>query len=155
MSIWLKYLQICWPCQWIANIKVSTKYLWIFLIFFYLISGTLVSIVQGLGSITESLAPFLHDVIYMSTHLNNSCSVYLLEDGLELWLVALQNSKHLLPQWMQLASNIPPILELSSENLRTMIYIVQAYIVLAPNEFVATCGASVMKPLDDQYGKKR
>ena len=88
----------------------------------------------------------------MSTHLNNSCSVYLLEDGLELWLVALQNSKHLLPQWMQLASNIPPILELSSENLRTMIYIVQAYIVLAPNEFVATCGASVMKPLDNQYG---
>jgi len=116
------------------------------------ILGTLVSIVQGLGSITESLAPFLHDVIYMSTHLNNSCSVYLLEDGLELWLVALQNSKHLLPQWMQLASNIPPILELSSENLRTMIYIVQAYIVLAPNEFVATCGASVMKPLDVQYG---
>ena len=32
-----------------------------------------------------------------------------------------------------------------------MIYIVQAYIVLAPNEFVATCGASVMKPLDQQY----
>ena len=67
-----------------------------------IISGTLVSIVQGLGSITESLAPFLHDVIYMSTFLDNSCSVYLLEDGLELWLVALQNSKHLLPQWMQL-----------------------------------------------------
>ena len=74
-------------------------------------------------------------------------------DEFVIGLVALQNSKHLLPQWMQLASNIPPILELSSENLRTMIYIVQAYIVLAPNEFVATCGASVMKPLDDQYGK--
>ena len=78
-------------------------------------------------------------------------------DEFVIGLVALQNSKHLLPQWMQLTSNIPPILELSSENLRTMIYIVQAYIVLAPNEFVATCGASVMKPLDDQYGnlKKR
>ena len=74
-------------------------------------------------------------------------------DEFVIGLVALQNSKHLLPQWMQLASNIPPILELSSENLRTMIYIVQAYIVLAPNEFVATCGASVMKPLDEQYGK--
>ena len=75
-------------------------------------------------------------------------------DEFVIGLVALQNSKHLLPQWMQLTSNIPPILELSSENLRTMIYIVQAYIVLAPNEFVATCGASVMKPLDEQYGKQ-
>ncbi len=116
------------------------------------ILGTLVSIVQGLGTITESLAPFLHDVISMSTNLNNSCSVYLLEDGLELWLVALQNSRVLLPQWMSLASNIPPILELSSENLRTMIYIVQAYVVIAPSEFVAACGGIVGNPLHEQYG---
>lgn len=115
------------------------------------ILGTLVSIVQGLGSITESLAPFLYDVIFMSTNLNNSCSVYLLEDGLELWLVSLQNSRHLLPQWMQLAHNIPPILELSSENLRTMIYIVQAYIVLSPSGFIGQCGNIVARPLHEQY----
>ena len=116
------------------------------------ILATLVSIVQGLGSITETLAPFLYEVIFMSTNLNNPCSVYLLEDGLELWLVSLQNSRQLLPQWMQLALNIPPILELSSENLRTMIYIVQAYIVLAPHEFVAASGDIVCRPLNEQYG---
>ena len=66
----------------------------------------------------------------LSTNINNPCSVYLLEDGLELWLVSLQNSRQLLPQWMHLTSNIPPILELGSENLRTMIYIVQAYVIL-------------------------
>ena len=115
------------------------------------ILGTLVSIVQGLGSITESLAPFLYDVVFLATNLNNTCHVYLLEDGLELWLVALQNSKQLLPQWLQLAQNIPPILEMSTENLRTMVYIVQAYIVLAPNEFIPACGASVMRPLHEQY----
>ena len=115
------------------------------------ILGTLVSIVQGLGSITESLAPFLYEVIFLSTNLNNSCSVYLLEDGLELWLVSLQNTRSLLPQWMQLASNISPILELSSENLRTMIYIVQAYTILAPNEFLTACAASVVRPLNEQY----
>ena len=78
-------------------------------------------------------------------------SVYLLEDGLELWLVALQNSRQLLPQWMQLASNIPPILELGSENLRTMIYIVQAYVILAPTEFLTACGGSLIRPLNEQY----
>ena len=82
------------------------------------ILGTLVSIVQGLGTITESLAPFLYEVIQMSTNLNNPCSVYLLEDGLELWLVALQNSRNLLPQWLNLSSHLSPLLEFGTENLR-------------------------------------
>ena len=87
----------------------------------------------------------------LSTNINNPCSVYLLEDGLELWLVSLQNSRQLLPQWMHLTSNIPPILELGSENLRTMIYIVQAYVILAPAEFLPACGSSLVRPLNDQY----
>ena len=74
------------------------------------ILNTLVFIVQGLGTITEKLAPFLYVVIQMATDLRNRCSVYLLEDGLELWLVSLHNSRNLLPQWMQLTSNIPLIL---------------------------------------------
>ena len=144
------------------------------------ILSTLVSIVQGLGTITESIAPFLQDVIMLSTNINNPCrfvyilssclftyffpcqitypfvclftfSVYLLEDGLELWLVALQNSRQLLPQWLQLSANIPPILELGSENLRTMIYIVQAYVILAPTEFITACGGTMVRPLNGQY----
>ena len=140
------------------------------------ILSTLVSIVQGLGTITESIAPFLQDVIMLSTNINNPCrfvyifnqlfvyffrqitfyflltfSVYLLEDGLELWLVALQNSRQLLPQWLQLSANIPPILELGSENLRTMIYIVQAYVILAPTEFITACGGTMVRPLNEQY----
>ena len=78
-------------------------------------------------------------------------SVYLLEDGLELWLVSLQNSRQLLPQWLQLSANIPPILELGSENLRTMIYIVQAYVILAPTEFITACGGTMVRPLNEQY----
>ena len=116
------------------------------------ILGTLVSIVQGLGTITESLAPFLYEVIQMSTNLNNTCSVYLLEDGLELWLVALQNSRNLLPQWMNLSSHLSPLLEMGTENLRTMIYIVQAYMILSPNQVITVCGNSIVQPLNSQYG---
>ena len=40
----------------------------------------------------------------------NEESVYLLEEGLELWLATLHNSKTLLPQWMELTRFMPPIL---------------------------------------------
>jgi len=33
--------------------------------------------------------------------------------------------------------------ELGSENLRTMIYIIQSYILLAPEEFIASCGSVI------------
>ena len=49
-------------------------------------------------------------MVKVSTDLDDKQSVYLLEDGLELWLTALHNSKHLLPQWMQMVSNIPRLL---------------------------------------------
>jgi hypothetical protein len=33
--------------------------------------------------------------------------------------------------------------ELGSENLRTMIYIIQSYILLAPEQFLTNCGAMI------------
>jgi hypothetical protein len=65
---------------------------------------------QGLGTISETLAPFLFSVIHMATDLKNPSSVYLLEDGLELWMAVLHNSKNMLPHWMELTKNMPPIL---------------------------------------------
>ena len=53
---------------------------------------------------------FFHSVVKVSTDLEDKQSVYLLEDGLELWLAALHNSKQLLPQWMQMVANIPRLL---------------------------------------------
>lgn len=46
-----------------------------------------------MGTISATLAPFLFPVIKMSTDLTNPSSVYLLEDGLELWLAVLHNTK--------------------------------------------------------------
>ena len=38
--------------------------------------------------------------------------------------------------------------ELGSENLRTMLYIVQAYLYLAPEEFIINCGEKVCTRLN-------
>jgi hypothetical protein len=107
--------------------------------------------VQGLGSACENIAPFIYCVIKLSVDSRNDESVYLLEEGLELWLATLHNSRTLIPQWMELTRFIPPILELGSESLRTMLYIVQAYLYLAPTEFISNCGEKICTRLNDQY----
>ena len=59
---------------------------------------------------SETLSPFLLPIIQLSTDLSEACSVYLIEDGLELWLTVLHNTKKASPELLQLAKNIPPIL---------------------------------------------
>ena len=54
---------------------------------------TLVVVVQGLGTASEAIAPFVYCVVKLSVDSKNDESVYLLEEGLELWLAALHNSK--------------------------------------------------------------
>merc|ERR1719323_170488 len=71
---------------------------------------TTLVVVQGLGSACENISPFVYCVIKLSVDSKNEESVYLLEEGLELWLATLHNSKTLLPQWMELTRFMPPIL---------------------------------------------
>ena len=89
------------------------------------ILSTLVFIVQGLGTVSEGLLPFLGPVLELSTDLTQDCHIYLLEDGLELWLTLLHNTARPYPALLQLLPRIPPLLQLGSENLRTTIYILQ------------------------------
>ena len=89
------------------------------------ILSTLVFIVQGLGTVSEGLLPFLGPVLELSTDLTQDCHIYLLEDGLELWLTLLHNTAQPYPALLHLLPRIPPLLQLGSENLRTTIYILQ------------------------------
>lgn len=89
------------------------------------ILSTLVFIVQGLGTVSEGLLPFLGPVLELSTDLTQDSHIYLLEDGLELWLTLLHNTAQPYPSLLALLPRIPPLLQLGSENLRTTIYILQ------------------------------
>jgi hypothetical protein len=116
-----------------------------------LILSTLVFIVQGLGTLCANLAPFLLPLIHMSTDLTSPQSVYLLEDGLELWLTVLHNTKEMGNELFQLAMNIGPLLELGSEHMTTMAYILQAYILISPHAYITTYGESVCGVFQSQY----
>uniref|UniRef100_A0A8I3X759 Importin-11 n=1 Tax=Callithrix jacchus TaxID=9483 RepID=A0A8I3X759_CALJA len=97
---------------------------------------TLIHLVQGLGADSKNLYPFLLPVIQLSTDVSQPPHVYLLEDGLELWLVTLENSPCVTPELLRIFQNMSPLLELSSENLRTCFKIINGYIFLSSTEFL-------------------
>ncbi|ESO88153.1 hypothetical protein LOTGIDRAFT_219538 [Lottia gigantea] len=105
---------------------------------------TLIHLVQGFGTTCTKLYDFLIPVIESSTDINQDQHIYLLEDGLELWVVTLQSSPHITQpllkifQQMPALSMIPTFLfaELGTENLRICLKVIEAYILLGPHEFM-------------------
>lgn len=112
------------------------------------IVATLVQLVKALNEVIPSIYPFLLPVIQMGTDTSTDAVVYLLEDTLELWLAVLENSRTMTTEYMQLFSNMPALLEYSSENLRLCLLIIQAHILLAPEETLKTQAIPVIATCD-------
>ncbi|XP_076218357.1 importin-11 isoform X1 [Aptenodytes patagonicus] len=106
---------------------------------------TLIHLVQGLGADSKNLYPFLLPVIQLSTDVSQPPHVYLLEDGLELWLVTLENSPCLTPELLRVFQNMSALLELSSENLKNCFKIINAYIFLSSSEFLQMYAADLCR----------
>lgn len=109
------------------------------------IISTLVQIVKALSDVPANLAPFLYPVIGISTNKDDPSHIYLLEEGLELWLVVIENSTTLNPELLELSTNILTIIENTSENLRTSLFIIQTYILLSPTVYLQRHGEAVVK----------
>uniref|UniRef100_A0A8C0IL46 Importin-11 n=1 Tax=Chelonoidis abingdonii TaxID=106734 RepID=A0A8C0IL46_CHEAB len=82
---------------------------------------TLIHLIQGLGADSKNLYPFLLPIIQLSTDVSQPPHVYLLEDGLELWLVTLENSPCLTPELLRIFQNMSALLVNISE-LVTNVY---------------------------------
>ncbi|XP_073979099.1 importin-11-like [Rhodnius prolixus] len=113
--------------------------------------ATLVHLVKALGKINDSedVTNFILSVISLSTDVRQNCHVYLLEDGLELWQVVVENTAVITPAIMQLFSNMPPLLEGNSEHLKCCLSIISAYALLAPNELLQLYGESLVHCCED------
>lgn len=109
------------------------------------IISTLVHIVKAFGDMPPTLTAFLYPVIGMSTNKDEPSHVYLLEEGLELWLVVVENSAAMTPELLELSGNLLAIIEHTSENLRTTLCIIQMYILLNPAAFLYRHGKQLVK----------
>lgn len=97
---------------------------------------TLIHLVQGFGSRCSGMFTFLLPIIQMSTDVTKDQYIYLVEDGLELWHVTLQNTSVSTDHILRLFINMPGLLELGTENIRISLKIVEDYILLCPVEFM-------------------
>ncbi|KAJ6635893.1 Importin-11 [Pseudolycoriella hygida] len=108
------------------------------------IISILIQIVKASNHIPQHLSTFIYPVIQISTNTNEPSHVYLLEEGLELWLTLIENSIALNPELLDLSPNILSIIEQSSENLRTCLYIIQTYVLLDPPVFLERHGKAIV-----------
>lgn len=108
------------------------------------IVSTMTHLVEGLGVWSEQMYPFLLPLIQLSTDVSQPSHIYLMEDGLDLWHNVLMNASCMAPELLQLFANMPPLLELGSENLRTCFAIVESYVLLDPRTFLQNCSAPVV-----------
>ena len=92
------------------------------------------------------LEDLLLEVLHISTDTSQNSHVYLLVDGLELWISFLdatpspppQNAPPVYGRLLQLYRNLLPSLDTSTENLQLCIQITISYIVLCPLQFLQT-----------------
>ncbi|XP_028170054.1 importin-11, partial [Ostrinia furnacalis] len=112
-------------------------------------------LLKALGECSPTIRPWILSVVNESTKLSEPAHVYLLEDALELWLAILETSQVADPPLLQLADNLYPILEQSSEHLRIVVYIMQAYTLLCPEEFLLGPGGKCMALLDELLADMR
>ncbi|CAD0202335.1 unnamed protein product [Chrysodeixis includens] len=117
--------------------------------------AALVHLLKALGECPQNIRPWILSVVNESTKLSEPAHVYLLEDALELWLAVLETSQTGDPATLQLAENLHPILEQSSEHLRIVVYIMQAYTLLCPEEFLSGPGGKCMALLEDMLSDMR
>ncbi|GBM02385.1 Importin-11 [Araneus ventricosus] len=104
-----------------------------------------VHLVQGLGTLSETLHPLLLPMIALSTDVTQPPHVYLLEDGLDLWWAVLDNTSKYTEELMSLAANMMPLLEYKGENLQICLQITEAYVILCPGIFLKRYGQALVQ----------
>ncbi|XP_067934754.1 importin-11-like [Watersipora subatra] len=111
------------------------------------IVSTLTSLVRGLSSESHQLSHIVLPVIELSTDTSQPAHVYLFEDGLELWLTVLQNSVECTPPLLQLFKAIPVIIDLSTENLKCCLKIIESYALLSAQSLFLQFGNMLVDSL--------
>ncbi len=81
----------------------------------------------------QRYSPLVLPLVRRAVEPGSEMQVYLLEEALDLWLTIIgQTPSPASPEMLELIESIFPLLEIGSDNLRAVLNIVDAYIMLAP-----------------------
>lgn len=87
------------------------------------IISALVQIIKAIYEVPSAIINFVYQVIEMSTNVNDPSTVYLLDEGLELWLMVVQYAAAPNDQLLRLCDNLLPIIG----RLISMIFLLQTF----------------------------
>ncbi|TPX38440.1 hypothetical protein SeMB42_g06738 [Synchytrium endobioticum] len=94
----------------------------------------LTRLVTSLRESSSSLHSFIVPLIFHAVDTRSPASVYMLEDGLDLWLSTIQNTSESTPDLLSLYPLTINLLEYEADSLKKVLKLVESYVVLAPLE---------------------
>ncbi|TPX34316.1 hypothetical protein SmJEL517_g03017 [Synchytrium microbalum] len=112
----------------------------------------LTRLVTALREPSRSLHPFLTPLISYAVNSASPASLYMLEDGLELWLATIQNTDLQTPELLSLYPLAVNLLKYGTDALKKVLKIVESYIVLAPLEVLQVNANSTMESITRLIG---
>lgn len=121
------------------------------------IISTLTQIVRAIRTKSAELTPFLVPIIRYSVDIKEKAYIYLQEDGLELLLSYIESCATYNDDMLSLINYLLPLLDYSTEHLKTGLMILEAYVLIAPDRVVSEYGTqlfslttSLMNDLKDE-----
>ncbi|XP_050443449.1 importin-11 [Adelges cooleyi] len=107
------------------------------------IISTLTQIVRAIRTKSAELTPFLVPIIRYSVDIKEKAYIYLQEDGLELLLSYIESCTTYNDEMLSLINYLLPLLDYSTEHLKTGLMILEAYVLIAPERVMTEYGAQI------------
>ncbi|KND02473.1 uncharacterized protein SPPG_09070 [Spizellomyces punctatus DAOM BR117] len=112
-------------------------------------------LVVALRAESVQLHDFVIPVLSFSLNVQNPAHIYLLEDAIDLWLAVIQNTPRCTPQLAALLEYGMALLEYGSESLKTVLKVVESYVVLEPVGVLQTYAHPILTRLCTMLGSLR
>ncbi|KAJ2705365.1 hypothetical protein H4R19_005133, partial [Coemansia spiralis] len=104
-------------------------------------------LIEALGAQSVELQAFVAPLIRHSIDLDDPAHVYLMEDGIELWLVLVRSAASLDESILALLGLIPRLLQFSTETLRKVLKVTEAYLLINGTRACQQHGAAIVEAL--------
>ncbi|KAJ2744426.1 hypothetical protein GGI20_002970 [Coemansia sp. BCRC 34301] len=106
-------------------------------------------LVVALGAHSAALQLFVAPLIQHSIDLDDPAHVYLIVDGIDLWLSLVRNAPTMDPSLMVLLRHVPRLLQNSTETLKSVLKVVEGYALLCGADMMRSCGSAIIGALHE------
>ncbi|KAI8326315.1 ARM repeat-containing protein [Martensiomyces pterosporus] len=104
-------------------------------------------LVEALGPQSAALHGLISPLIQHSVDLTDPAHVYLIEDGIELWLALIRNASQLDQSLMSLLHYTPGLLQYSTETLKHVLKVIEGYVLLDGVSVFQNSGVAIIGAL--------